>query len=357
MQLLVRKRLAALLLPMSVPVLGLVAAAAWLGYSVAAQFERHPAQSPALGEVLVAVLPALLMLVVLAVMAHLAARKALAPWVSLAQEMQSRTAKDLSPIEIAADAPSEVQVMAQALNHLFARASGESDAQQRFIADAAHQLRTPLAALQSQVEAWALMAQAAPAKSILLPQEQVERLRRASRRTTQLANQLLVLSRVDSGLGQGMAAQRVDIKSLCEALFESFLDAAIAKNLDLGLEASAAHVSGQEWLLREMISNILDNAIKYTPQGGQVTLRCGRREVEGGGSRVYVEIEDNGPGVPLGEYARLTQRFYRVAGSMADGSGLGLAIVEEIAQVHGAQLGFRAGSDGQGLCVLLLFKE
>ena len=357
MQLMVRKRLAALLLPMSLPVLGLVLAAAWLGYSVAEQLMRNSAQPPALSDMLVAVLPALLMLLVLAVMAHVAARKALEPWVSLAQAVESRTAKDLSPVQIAADAPSEVQVMADALNRLFGRANEESDAQQRFIADAAHQLRTPLAALQSQVEAWALMAQSSPGQSIVLPREQVERLRHASRRTTQLANQLLVLSRVDSGLGQGEGAQRVDIKSLCEALFESFLDAALRKNLDLGLEASAAHVTGQEWLLREMISNVLDNAIKYTPQRGQVTLRCGRRDAGGGQSRVYVEVEDDGPGVPAGEYTRLTQRFYRVPGSKADGSGLGLAIVEEIAQAHGAKLSFTPGSCGQGLCVLLLFKE
>lgn len=357
MQQLVRKRLVALLLPMLLPVLGLVLAAAWLGYSVASQINQHPKQSPDVDDVLIAVLPALGMLVVLAAVAYWAARKALAPWVMLAQEVHQRTAKDLCAIDIAGDAPVEVKTMADALNRLFARSAAESDAQQRFIADAAHQLRTPLAALQSQVEAWALMAQASADKSIVLPAAQVERLRHASRRTTQLANQLLVLSRVDSGVGQGAAAERVDLKSLCEALFESFLDTAIAKDLDLGLESCAAHVTGQEWLLREMISNVLDNAIKYTPQGGQVTLRCGKRQVSSSELRAFVEVEDNGPGVPEGEYTRLTQRFYRVAGSLADGSGLGLAIVEEIAQNHGAQLHFKCGSAGLGLCVLLLFKE
>ena len=357
MQQLVRKRLVALLLPMLLPVLGLVLAAVWLGYSVASQIAQHPRQSPDSDDVLIAVLPALLMLIVLAVVAYWAARKALAPWVTLAQDVQQRSAKDLRALQIAPDAPMEVRVMAEALNRLFTRSQAESDAQQRFIADAAHQLRTPLAALQSQVEAWALMAQASADKSIVLPAEKVEQLRHASRRTTQLANQLLALSRVDSGLGQGPVTERVDLKSLCETLFESFLDTAIAKDLDLGLEASAAHVTGQEWLLREMISNVLDNAIKYTPQGGQVTLRCGRRVDEDGGARAYVEVEDDGPGVPEGEYTRLTQRFYRVAGSLADGSGLGLAIVEEIAQAHGAQLRFKPGLSGRGLCVLLLFKE
>lgn len=357
MPLLVRKRLLALLLPMLLPLLGLVLAAVWLGYSVAAQIASHPGRSPVLAEVLLAALPALLMLVLLALMAHLAARKALIPWVTLARAVQARAPKDLRQIEIAADAPQEVRAMADALNRLFARAQAESNAQQRFIADAAHQLRTPLAALQSQVEAWALMAQAAPDKKIQLPAEQVDQLRQASRRTTQLAHQLLALSRVDSGLGQGESAQRVDLKSLCETLLESFLNSALDKNLDLGLEASAAHVTGHEWLLRELISNLLDNAIKYTPPGGQVTLRCGRRGEPARAMRAFIEVEDDGPGVPVGEYTRLTQRFYRVPGATAEGTGLGLAIAEEIAQEHGATLVFSPGDGQRGLKVQLVFGE
>lgn len=297
------------------------------------------------------------MLLLLAAMAHLAARKALAPWITLAQSVQVRSPTDLGQIVIAADDPAEVRTMGEALNRLFARAHAERDAQQRFIADAAHQLRTPLAALQSQVEAWALMAQAAPEKTIHLPVEQVDQLRQASRRTTQLANQLLALSRVDSRLGRGEATQRVDLKSLCETLLESFLDSALEKGLDLGLEAQSAHVTGHEWLLRELISNLLDNAIKYTPAGGQVTLRCGRRVSDERLMRAYVEVEDDGPGVPVGEYTRLTQRFYRAPGVQAEGTGLGLAIAEEIAQEHGATLCFCQGSHETGMKVQLLFGE
>ena len=357
MHLLVRKRLVALLLPMLLPVLGLLAAAVWLGYSVAAQIAEYPGQPPHWGDVLVAALPALAMLLLLAAMAHLAARNALAPWITLAQSVQARSPKDLGQIAIAPEDPMEVRTMAEALNRLFARAHAERNAQQRFIADAAHQLRTPLAALQSQVEAWALMAHAAPEKTIHLPAQQVDQLRQASRRTTQLANQLLALSRVDSRLGQGEAAQRVDLKSLCETLLESFLDSALEKGLDLGLEAESAHVSGHEWLLRELISNLLDNAIKYTPPGGQVTLRCGKHVGDERQVRAYVEVEDDGPGVPVGEYTRLTQRFYRVPGAQAEGTGLGLAIAEEIAQEHGAALYFGKGANEAGMKVQLLFGE
>lgn len=357
MSLPVHKRLLALLLPMLLPVLGLVLAAVWLGYSVAAQIARAPEQSPDLVEVGLAVLPAALMLLLLGVMAHMAARKALMPWVLLAQTVQARSPKDLRPIPIAPHTPADVQVMAEALNRLFARANEESDAQQRFIADAAHQLRTPLAALQSQVEAWALMAQSAPDKSIHLHVTQVERLRQASRRTTQLANQLLALSRVESSLGQAAGTQRVDIKNLCETVLESFLDDALAKQLDLGLEAEAAHVTGHEWLLRELIANVLDNAVKYTPQGGRVTLRCGRRLSPQRQIRVYMEVEDDGPGVPVGEYARLTHRFYRGPGTTVEGTGLGLAIAQEIAQGHGAHLLFAPGALGRGMRVTLMFGE
>lgn len=340
--------------PLLAPLLGLVLAAVWLGYGVAVQKAAGPASAAAW---LAATGPALLGVLLSAAWAYRAVRKALAPWLQLAQAVQARSAKDAQQMPLADHAPPEVRAMTEALNRLFARASAESDAQQRFIADAAHQLRTPLAALQSQVEAWALMAQSAPDKSLLLPAEQILHLRQASRRTTQLAQQLLALSRVESRLGQGALAQRVDLKSLCETLLESFLDSALAKGLDLGLEVASAHVTGHEWLLRELIGNLLDNAIKYTPTGGQVTLRCGKRLGDGRQMRAYLEVEDDGPGVPVGEYARLTQRFYRAPGAAAEGTGLGLAIAQEIAQGHGAQLQFFAGAHRAGLRVQLLFDE
>ncbi|MEG0947679.1 MAG: sensor histidine kinase, partial [Comamonas sp.] len=107
----------------------------------------------------------------------------------------------------------------------------------------------------------------------------------------------------------------------------------------------------------ELISNVLDNAIKYTPQGGQVTLRCGKKIADHRDMRAYVEVEDDGPGVAVGEYTRLTQRFYRVPGVMAEGTGLGLAIAQEIAHGHGADLRFGQGAYDQGMKVQLIFNE
>lgn len=350
-----RTRLFRWLWPMLLWMAGVLAAALWLGYRVAGQVSMHPSDAPNWGGIWWAVWPALLMLLVLMAIALWAVRKTLMPWLSLAQSVQARVPSDLELIEVAAWAPHAVQSMAKSLNRWLARANDERGAQQRFIADAAHQLRTPLAALQAQVEAWALMAQAAPGKSIVLSVDQVKLLRNATRRTTQLANQLLALSRAENQLGQDEQKERVDLQSLCETLLTLFLDRAVAKDLDLGLEAQPAHVTGHEWLLRELISNLLDNAIKYTPRGGCITLRCGRYGRDERSECVVLEVEDDGPGVPVGEYARLTQRFYRACGAGSEGTGLGLAIVQEIAQGHGAALHFSPGMHQHGLKVQLIF--
>jgi two-component system, OmpR family, sensor histidine kinase TctE len=145
------------------------------------------------------------------------------------------------------------------------------------------------------------------------------------------------------------------LKDLCEALLESFLDAATAKGLDLGLEVQPVHVNGHGWLLRELMSNLVDNAIKYTPAGGVVTMRCGMRQGPLGSPRVYLEVEDDGPGVPEGERGRVMQRFYRVPGSAGEGTGLGLAIADEISRVHRASLTLDTGAQGRGLRVAVVF--
>jgi two-component system sensor histidine kinase TctE len=143
--------------------------------------------------------------------------------------------------------------------------------------------------------------------------------------------------------------QRVDLQELCESMLESHLDAATAKDIDLGLEAAEAHTSGHTWLLRELLGNLVDNAIRYTQRGGRVTLRCGWCPAPGGGQQPFLEVEDNGPGVPEAERARMLERFYRVPGTVGEGTGLGLAIADEIARVHHSQLQVLAGRDGRGL--------
>ena len=119
--------------------------------------------------------------------------------------------------------------------------------------------------------------------------------------------------------------------------------------LDLGLDAEPVQVMGHEWLLRELLGNLVDNAVKYTPPGGTVTIRCGRR-----GDAPFLEVEDDGPGVPAAERSRVLERFYRVQGTQGEGSGLGLAIAEEIARVHHSHLQLAEGGGARGLRVALL---
>lgn len=289
-------------------------------------------------------------LMVLAVFAvNWAVRRALRPLLDLKAAVERRSLRDLSALDVQAS-PEEVRPLVLSLNRLFELVNAQAEGQRRFVADAAHQLRTPLAGLQAQVEAWAQAVKTA--KSVNIGADQIKRLRDAARRTSQLANQLLALSRADARSLDAQPLHRVDLKELCENLLEVYLDAATAKHIDLGLEVQAVHVEGHEWLLRELLCNLLDNALKYTPPGGTVTLRCARTPDE---DRPFLEVEDDGPGIPVAERQRVLERFYRVPGSGSEGNGLGLAIADEIARVHRSQLIVDSGANGRGTRMTLRF--
>ena len=301
-----------------------------------------------------ALLPNLLLLVLAGFAINWAVNRALRPLVELKDAVGRRSPHDLSALDVASS-PDEVRPFVESLNRLFSMVNAQAENQRRFIADAAHQLRTPLAALQVQVEAWAQNVPVAPANTaqhaIKIGADKIFRLRQAARRTSQLANQLLALSRVDSRSAQIEPFQRVDLKHLCEVLLESYLDTAMQRGIDLGLDARPVHANGQEWLLRELVTNLLDNALKYTPAGGHVTLRCGLQVQPAGVP--FLEVEDDGPGLAREQRHRVLERFYRVPGSTGDGNGLGLAIADEIAQVHGSRLQMGEGAGGRGLRVSL----
>jgi len=296
-------------------------------------------------------LPNLVLIAAAAFAVRWAVERALRPLLQLKEAVERRSPRDLSAIDEQAS-PEEVRPLVDSLNRLLGLVSAQAESQRRFIADAAHQLRTPLAGLQAQVEAWAQAASiASPADGTLrIRTEQVDKLRNATRRTSQLANQLLALSRADVRSTQAQTMQRIDLKDLCEALLEAHLDAATAKRLDLGLDAQPAQVMGHEWLLRELLGNLVDNAVKYTPQGGTVTIRCGMRA-----GCAYLEVEDDGPGVAPAQRQHVLERFYRVPGTQGEGNGLGLAIADEIARAHHSQLDLQSGPSGRGLKITLSF--
>lgn len=319
-------------------------------------------------------LPNLVLVAAAGLAIHWAVRRAFKPLVDLADAVERRSPRDLSPIDETAS-PSEVRPLVHSLNRLFALVNAQAEGQRRFVADAAHQLRTPLAGLQAQVEAWALMARASvPASlslnfdkkhppahdpraqgAIVLGVDEIEKLRNATRRTSQLAHQLLALSRADARSLDAQPSQRVDLKDLCETLLETFLDPATGKGLDLGLDVQPVHVTGHGWLLRELLSNLVDNAIKYTPAPGVVTIRCGVRRNGLNPPRVFLQVEDDGPGIAEAERGRVVQRFYRVPGAAGEGTGLGLAIADEIVRVHHALLTLAPGGHGRGLLVTVVF--
>ncbi|MCG2591226.1 sensor histidine kinase N-terminal domain-containing protein [Ramlibacter sp. XY19] len=290
-------------------------------------------------------LPNLVLIAAAAFAVGWAVERALKPLLELKDAVERRSPRDLSAIDESAS-PAEVRPLVDSLNRLFGLVNAQAEGQQRFVADAAHQLRTPLAGLQAQVEAWA--QQAGAQDTLELPADQVYKLRSATRRTSQLANQLLALSRADARGMHSQPVQAVDLKALCEDILQQHLDAATARHIDLGLDAEPAEAMGHAWLLRELLSNLVDNAVKYGHERGAVTIRCGVRT-----GVPFLEVEDDGPGVATPELPRILERFYRVQGTQGEGNGLGLAIAEEIARAHHSHLQLQPGAGGRGLRVTL----
>ena len=291
------------------------------------------------------VLPQALLIIVAGITIWYAVGRGLAPLRALRREIESRSHRDLSALP-EEQAPQEVRPLIRAMNELLERLSLTLASQQRFIADAAHQLRTPIAGLKTQTEL--ALRQTPPGEA----QATLRQLRSATEQTTRLVNQLLSLARAEPAAGRVQATDVIDLRHLAREATTEWVPRAIERNVDLGFDADSqvAQVEGEPFLLREMLNNLLDNAVRYTHTGGQVTVRVGR---SAGGP--VLTVEDNGPGIPDSERARVFERFYRVLGTGAEGCGLGLAIVREIAQSHGAKVRLTPGAGGTGTIVTVFF--
>jgi two-component system sensor histidine kinase TctE len=297
-----------------------------------------------IGEMVVAdLIPTLMIAIGSFGLAWMGVSHGIAPLARVTSELLSRTPRDLRPVD-GSNAPAEIAPVVDAFNGLLSKLHESTATQQRFLADAAHQLRTPLAGLQMHLE---LLLQRPLTADV---RKEVEMMHVATLRASHLANQLLALAQAEAGATALTNFQEVNLRSLAHDAAQEWVPRAIARDIDIGFELHDAPVVGDPLLLGELLDNLIDNALRYTPAGGAVTVRSG---YEGGSP--CLSVEDNGPGIPPWARDRVFERFFRIEGSVGDGSGLGLAIVKEVVDQHGAALKLDApGGVGTRMSILFM---
>ncbi|MDP3668948.1 MAG: sensor histidine kinase N-terminal domain-containing protein [Telluria sp.] len=286
------------------------------------------------------------MVLAVASLVWFAVRLVLRPLMRLKNEVETRALSDLSDVDPAM-VHKEVRPLVAAMNSTMSRMQNLIASQRRFIADASHQLRTPLTVLKTQAEL--ALRENDPAAM----REIVESIAGTTDATVRLANRLLTLARVEHG-GEAAAMAPVALPAIVRQVALELALPAVQKNIDLSLEASdQACVIGHALLLHELVSNLLDNAIRYTPEGGNIVLRvCGDE------AGVLLQIEDSGNGIAEAEREKVFTPFYRAAATLEcnpGGTGLGLAIVRDIAALHRASIALADGASGKGLKVSITF--
>lgn len=274
------------------------------------------------------ILPQFIILPIVLALVWFALARGLSPLAQLQERIRARRPDDLSPID-SRQVPEEISPLVGSLNDMLERLSQTIEMQKRFIADAAHQMKTPLAGMRMQSEL---------ALRQLDPDEihrSLEQLSKSSESATRLVNQLLALARAEYQPHAGTTLEQLDLDDAARATVQDWVQASFAHRIDLGYEEAGQPmlITGSALMLRELLSNLIDNALRYTPAGGSVTVR-----VRSDGGQAVLEVEDTGPGIAAAERTHVFQRFYRILGNTAPGSGLGLAIVREIAQQHGAEI-------------------
>jgi len=273
------------------------------------------------------ILPQFIILPIVLALVWFALARGLSPLAQLQERIRARGSDDLSPIA-SNQVPEEISPLVRSLNEMLSRLSLSIEMQKRFIADAAHQMRTPLAGMRMQSE---LALRQTDSGEI---HRSLEQLAKSSEAATRLVNQLLALARAENQPQAGSAMLPLELSELARSAVQDWVQASFVHRIDLGFEAppEPVQIVGNPTMLRELLSNLIDNALRYTPAGGSVTVRVRA------GEQGCLEVEDTGPGIPPQERERVFERFYRILGNSAEGSGLGLAIVREIAQQHGAEI-------------------
>jgi two-component system sensor histidine kinase TctE len=318
------------------------------------------------------ILPQFVILPVAVLLVWLALARGIAPLNDLQQRIRRRASGDLSPIDEYA-APEEVSPLVRAINDLLTRLDQSLRAQKHFLADAAHQLKTPLAGLRTQAELAQREIDAGQRDPRALKQS-LQQIARSSQNAAHMVNQLLAMARAED---EQLAArlEPVSLAALAVETVRDFVPRALDKRIDLGYEGPEhaapspgprpLWLRGNAVLLRELIRNLVDNALQYTPSGGTVTVRVMHDPY---GQVIVLQVEDSGPGIAPAEREAVFHPFYRALGTNVDGSGLGLAIVREIATRHGAEVALEdaqprlrgtpgaAGGAGPGALFTLRFR-
>jgi two-component system, OmpR family, sensor histidine kinase TctE len=293
------------------------------------------------------VIPQILFVLIVAVAVWFGLKHGFAPLERLRRAIGSRRRDDLRPLD-EMRAPDEVRPLIRTVNDMLERQQQIMSAHRRFVADAAHQLRTPFAGLKTQAE-------------LALREDHPERLHEAlsgiltgAERCNHLVNQLLTLARNEPLALSAANFENLDLNAVAQESAMRWVPEALKKNIDLGFEAASTSVAvfGDRHSLGELFNALLDNAIRYTPENGRITLTTSRTD-----GSAMARVEDNGPGIPPEQRERVFERFFRVLGSGQPGCGLGLAIAREIATAHGANVAITDVRDGHGACVTVRFVQ
>ena len=293
-----------------------------------------------------AIVPQLLLIVLAGGAVWFGVRNGLWPLDRLRHALARRSHLDLAPIE-EKGVPSEVQPLVDEVNELMARLGQALDLKNRFIADAAHQLKTPVSGLKAQIE-------------LALRETDPQRLHHAMAqlymgvdRLSRLVRQLLSLARNEPGAADSLRMQPLDLAALALEVSMEWVPQALPREIDLGFEGGDAPlmIRADADRLRELLNNLVDNAVRYSRQGGRITVAV-QPAPDG---QVRLAVSDDGPHIPPEERTRIFERFHRLLGTVADGSGLGLAIVSEIATLHGARITLTKDEDGIGNTFSVLF--
>ena len=297
------------------------------------------------------VLPQLLLIVMATAVVWFGVARGLQPLERLRRAVSDRSHLDLSPLPTDG-APGEVRPLVDEVNDLLARLGRTFDFQNRFVADAAHQLKTPVSGLKAQIE-------------LALRENDPERVRHSlaqlyisADRLSRLVRQLLSLARNEPGALDSMQLQPLDLNAFALEVSMDWVPEALKRHIDLGFEGHGHPlvIAADRDRLRELINNLIDNAIRYSQANGRVTVRLSPHDGEAGHGHCRLSISDDGPSIPVEERARIFERFHRLLGTQEDGSGLGLAIVSEIATLHSARITLEEDTDGVGNTFSVIFR-